>query len=400
MYESHYGISQKPFQLSPDPRFFFASKRHQQALSYLQYGIQQSEGFIVITGPIGTGKTTLAQNLLASIEASNIEAVNIVTSNLSPEDLLRQIATQLNLNVVTSNKAELLELIEQHLTVLLSHQKRALLLVDEAQNLPLETLEELRMLSNIQREHKPLLQSFLLGQEELKDLLQMPQMEQFRQRIIASCHLKPLSIGDMQRYIEHRLATVGYKDKQLFTDQCYPIMMQATQGIPRKINLLADRVLLFGYLQNLKQITADHIESVLVEMRHELSASINNDSTATAAESPFPADQTDDSKQPDSKLDSNDNASVLSQQSSLDSFNDDIDSQLKPNSSALQQLNATRSERRSNLDLRKILMRVDRYLQKNIDEKLKMNAYLDKLLEQKKMEMQSPSKASNDKDKV
>ncbi|QBY04189.1 DUF2075 domain-containing protein [Thalassotalea sp. HSM 43] len=353
MYESHYGISQKPFQLSPDPRFFFASSRHQQALSYLEYGLQQAEGFIVVTGPIGTGKTTLAQSLLASIDDSDIEAVNIVTPNLSPLDLLQQIVNEFNLGVVDSSKSNLLVLIEQHLIRLTSQDRRALLLVDEAQNLPLETLEELRMLSNIQKKGKPLLQSFLLGQEELKDLLQMPQMEQFRQRIIASCHLKPLNINEMKSYIEHRLATVGFKEQTLFANSCYPLMMDATGGIPRKINLLADRVMLFGYLENTLYFEAEHIEAVLTEMKQELSASIG---------------RADDNKQAPVK------APVQAIKHSTETM-------------TLQQLGEQYQQLGVDDDLRNTLMRVDRYLQKNIDEKLKMNRYLDKLLRQKQSEV-------------
>ena len=193
MYESYYGFKEKPFQLSPDPRFFFASNHHQRALSYLQYGLDQGEGFIVITGPIGTGKTTIARNLLNNISESNIVPIQLVTTKLNPHELLELVASEFKIPVGSESKAELIQEIEKFLINLSQQGKRALIIVDEAQNLPSETVEELRMLSNFQLDNKPLVQSFLLGQEELKAIIQAPNMEQFRQRIIASAHLKPLS---------------------------------------------------------------------------------------------------------------------------------------------------------------------------------------------------------------
>ena len=160
MYEQYYGFTERPFQLSPDPRFFFASNHHQRALSYLQYGLDQGEGFIVITGPIGTGKTTIARNLLNKIDSNNIVAAQLVTTKLTPKELLELVAAEFNITVNGESKADLLQSIEDFLIKLNRQGKRALLLVDEAQNLPAETVEELRMLSNFQLDNKPLIQSF------------------------------------------------------------------------------------------------------------------------------------------------------------------------------------------------------------------------------------------------
>lgn len=275
MYESYYGFTERPFQLSPDPRFFFATKHHQRALSYLQYGLDQGEGFIVITGPIGTGKTTIARNLLSSLADNNIVAAQLVTTKLTPHELLELVASEFKITVTGNSKAELLQSIERFLISLNQQGKRALLIVDEAQNLPIETVEELRMLSNFQLDNKPLIQSFLLGQEELKDIIQAPNMEQFRQRIIASAHLKPLSVDEVKHYILHRLQQAGCEQDDLFVDGSFELIHQKTLGVPRKINIFVDRILLFGFLEELSEITIDAITEVAKEMEVELTGSLH-----------------------------------------------------------------------------------------------------------------------------
>lgn len=276
MYEHYYGFKEKPFQLSPDPRFFFASDHHQRALSYLQYGLDQGEGFIVITGPIGTGKTTIARNLLSQLGDESIVAAQLVTTKLDPQELLELVASEFNLTPKGDSKADVLQAIEQYLVQLNKQGKRALLIVDEAQNLPSETVEELRMLSNFQLDNKPLIQSFLLGQEELKPIIQAPNMEQFRQRIIASAHLKPLSVEEVKEYINHRLHQAGCDKEDLFSEEAFDLIHQKTLGVPRKINIFVDRLLLFGFLEELENINADAINNVAEEMEIELTGSLHN----------------------------------------------------------------------------------------------------------------------------
>lgn len=275
MYESYYGFTEKPFQLSPDPRFFFATSHHQRALSYLQYGLNQGEGFIVITGPIGTGKTTIARNLLSSIVDKNIVAAQLVTTKLSPKELLELVAAEFKIPLKGNSKADILRSIEGFLIQLHKQGKHALLLVDEAQNLPSETVEELRMLSNFQLDDKPLIQSFLLGQEELKDIIQAPNMEQFRQRIIASAHLQPLNTEEVKNYINHRLHQVGCANKELFTDDAFELIHHNTLGVPRKINIFVDRLLLFGFLEELTQFDVEAINILAEEMSTELTGSLS-----------------------------------------------------------------------------------------------------------------------------
>ena len=284
MYESYYGLNSKPFQLTPDPAFFFASKWHKRAMSYLQYGLSQAEGFIVITGDIGTGKTTIANSLLAEIE-DDIVAAQIVTPKLSPDELVKMVASKFEIDVAGKTKADILKDLEGYLYALSAQGRRALLLVDEAQNLPLETIEELRMLSNFQEKGKPLLQSFLLGQEELQPILRAPNMEQFRQRIVASCHLAPLTPEEVRSYIEYRLHHAGWNGSQLFSDTAYEHIARFTRGVPRKINTLMDRVLLYGFLEELEVLGDVEVDTVINEVKDEMFVP-----EATTAEEPTPAD--------------------------------------------------------------------------------------------------------------
>jgi putative secretion ATPase (PEP-CTERM system associated) len=332
MYESYYGFTERPFQLSPDPRFFFATSHHQRALSYLQYGLDQGEGFIVITGPIGTGKTTIARNLLANIADENIVAAQLVTTKLSPKELLDLVAAEFNITVTGNSKADLLQNIEKFLIQLHKQGKRALLLVDEAQNLPAETVEELRMLSNFQLDNKPLIQSFLLGQEELKAIISSPNMEQFRQRIIASAHLKPLTTAELKDYINHRLTQANCNKEALFSDDGFQLIFEKTLGVPRKINIFVDRLLLFGFLEDLSEINCQAINEVANEMSVELTGSLTKKQINTQKESSI--------------------AKTTS----------------------------------SNSNMEKILHDVEDILESSIQQKVKMSRYLDKLIKQKSRE--------------
>jgi putative secretion ATPase (PEP-CTERM system associated) len=269
MYESYYGLNSKPFQLTPDPEFFFASKLHRRAMSYLQYGLSQAEGFIVITGDIGTGKTTIANSLLNDIEA-DIYAAQIVTPKLSPDEIVKMVAAKFGIDTNGKTKTDLLESLQTFLEQLAASGKRALLLVDEAQNLPLETIEELRMLSNFQQSGKPLLQSFLLGQAELQPILRAPNMEQFRQRIVASCHLAPLNFEETCAYINYRLEHAGCERDDLFDDAGFESIHKFTLGVPRKINTLMDRVLLYGFLEELERFSDEDVCSVIDEVQAEM----------------------------------------------------------------------------------------------------------------------------------
>ncbi|MGF1685669.1 XrtA-associated ATPase [Photobacterium japonica] len=283
MYEAYFGLSDKPFRLSPDPRFFFASPHHEKAASYLQYGLSSGEGFIVVTGPIGSGKTMIARHLLANLDDS-VVAVQIATTCLSPDELVRLVAAKFDIPVEGLTKADILKRLEQCFLSLHAKGLQVLLLVDEAQNLPAETVEELRMLSNFQQDDKPLLQSFLLGQEELKAILARPDMEQFRQRVIASCHLQSFDCEQTKEYVLHRLLQVGWTGNPALEDSIFPVICEHTAGIPRKINILMDRVLLFAFLEEMPVVTETAITQVLAEMGEEFSGALSTASALGAAE--------------------------------------------------------------------------------------------------------------------
>ncbi|MFO1300340.1 MAG: XrtA/PEP-CTERM system-associated ATPase [Burkholderiaceae bacterium] len=286
MYESFYGLTAKPFQLSPDPEFFFGSRGHRRAMAYLEYGLHQAEGFIVVTGEVGAGKTTLVQQLLRRLPVNNVVPVQIVTTQLEAEDLVRIVASSFGLPTDTPDKSTLLIRLEQYLRQLHAEGKRALLIVDEAQNLGARAIEELRMLSNFQVGTKAILQSFLLGQPELRDLMQRPEMRQLKQRIIAAYHLGPLDRAETQQYIEHRLAHVGWKNDPTFDTAAFDRIFAVTHGIPRRINSLADRLLLSGFLAERHQLGEQDVVEVADELRLELGPrrGFLRDATATPAD--------------------------------------------------------------------------------------------------------------------
>ncbi len=272
MYESFFGLTGKPFQLNPDPAFFYGSRGHKRAFAYLQYGVHQSEGFIVITGEVGAGKTTLVRSLLEQIDPQRLVAAQLVTTQLDAEDLLRSVGMAFGLPIKALDKAELLAELEAFLTSLVPQGKRALLIVDEAQNLPGRAIEELRMLSNFQLGNQGLLQSFLVGQPELRQLMQGPELQQLRQRVTASYHLGPMDRPETQAYVEHRLRHVGWSNDPRFGDGAFDAIFTFSGGIPRRINTLCNRLLLAAALSEEHVIAAANVDATADEIRLELSA--------------------------------------------------------------------------------------------------------------------------------
>jgi general secretion pathway protein A len=282
MYEAFYGLSSKPFQLNPDPHFYFGSKQHRRAKAYLDYGVSRNEGFIVITGEIGAGKTTIVRGLLDSLSGSNVIAGQLVSTQLDAEDTLRMVGAAFGFRVKDVPKAELLITLEAFLISQTSQGKRCLLIVDEAQNLSPRAVEELRMLSNFQLGTQSLLQSFLVGQPEFREILQRPEMEQFRQRVAATCHLGPLDLEDTERYIQHRLKCAGSTGKPSFDDGVYEIVHKASGGVPRRINAICDRLLLLGFMAGKTHLGCEDVEEVVREFAQEAEVPTPKPATASA----------------------------------------------------------------------------------------------------------------------
>ncbi len=270
MYEGYFGLSAQPFQINPDPDFFFGSKGHKRALAYLEYGLHKGEGFIVITGDVGAGKTTLLQGLVRRLPDQSIVAAQIVSTQVDADDLLKLVAAGFGLPTGGVDKSELLVRLQEHFTSLHAQGSRALLVVDEAQNLTPRAVEELRMLSNFQVGNHSMVQSFLVGQPEFRGVMQRPEMRQLKQRIIASYHLGPLDRHETQSYIEHRLRHVGWNDDPHFAIAAFDRIFDATAGIPRRINALCDRLLLGAFLSEQHVVSATDVDAVAAELVDEL----------------------------------------------------------------------------------------------------------------------------------
>jgi len=275
MYTAFYNFTGRPFQLTPDPRFYFESRTHKKAMAYLTYGLSQSEGFIVITGDIGAGKTTLVGHLLDELDRNKFVTAKVVTTQLDADAILRMVGGSLGITVEGIDKATMLKRIETTMVDLHRRGKRMLLVVDEAQNLSNSALEELRMLSNFQLEQKPLVQCFLLGQPQFRDRLSDdPDLEQVRQRVIATYHLLPLAdVEETRQYIAHRLETVGWTGDPEFTDEAYEEIYRSTDGVPRKLNTLCSRILLYGYLEELHKFDGEVVKNVMDDLAQEQASS-------------------------------------------------------------------------------------------------------------------------------
>jgi len=267
MYDTYYGLSGRPFQLTPDPDFYFESASHKKALSYLGYGMSQGEGFIVITGEVGAGKSTLVAHLMGQVNPEELTVAQVVTTALDGEELIHVVAQSFGLEIEGKDKAGALGAIERFLQEEAREGRRSLLVVDECQNLDFTALEELRMLSNFQLGAHPLLQSLLLGQPEFRSVLaNHPGLDQLRQRIIASHHLEALDESEVEDYVHHRLARVGWDGRPIFGEGLLSALYGATDGIPRRVNQVMNRLLLLGAIEEEDKIGTDMLEAVMAEM--------------------------------------------------------------------------------------------------------------------------------------
>src|SRR6476646_586706 len=265
MYERFYQLRERPFALSPDPEYLYPSRVHQEALDYLRYGIESQAGFIVITGEIGSGKTTLLQTLLRDLDTQTTVG-RIVNTMLEPRELLESIMIDFGLDPAGRSKPLMLRDLSQYLVDQRLAGRLVLLVIDEAQNLGLGSLEELRMLSNLETEKSKLLQIVLVGQPNLRDKLAAPELEQLRQRITVSNHLPPLDDDETQNYINHRLRHAVLGPALVFPREATDLIHARSGGVPRIINVICDATLVFGYAEERRIFDAPTIREVLAEL--------------------------------------------------------------------------------------------------------------------------------------
>jgi len=266
MYESFYGLKENPFHLTPDPSYLFMSRGHEEAYTHLEYAILENKGFVVITGEIGSGKTTLINLLLSKIQ-QKIQVGVINQTLVQPTQFIKMICQEFELPTDARDKAELLDLLHSFLLQQFARRKRVTMIIDEAQNLPNNTIEEIRMLSNLESEKHHLIQMMLVGQPELKYKLQQKSLEQFVQRVTVYCHLNGLDMDETSRYITHRLQVAGAEKQDIFTKEAIDVIHQYSRGIPRLINILCDAALVYGFADELNVIDLNVIEDVVADRK-------------------------------------------------------------------------------------------------------------------------------------
>jgi len=269
MYNHYYGFQEKPFSLTPDPHFFYLSSVHRRALAYLTYGLEDKKGFITITGEIGAGKTTLIRALIKRLDP-NTTVARIINTKVSSFELLKMIARDFGIDKQFTSKEELLNHLNNFLLEQYSMGHNSVLIIDEAQNLEPATLEEIRLLSNLETEKDKLLQIILVGQPELRQILALPELKQLRQRITVGYHISSLTREEVAEYIRHRLTVAGGRNKELFTPEATDLIYRYSGGIPRLINIICDAALVTGYVENVQRIDADLIREVIEELDLDL----------------------------------------------------------------------------------------------------------------------------------
>lgn len=269
MYERIFNFSAEPFRLSPDHHFCYEHDAYSKARAYMAYAYMRAEGFAMITGRPGTGKTTLIGDLVDSLADESVKTANLVCTQLEANDLLKMVAYNFGVSTRVVEKGELLQRLTELLHRWNREGQRALLIVDEAQDLTVSAMEELRLLTNIQSNGVPLLQIFLLGQPELRELVLRPEMEQVHQRIVAASHLKSLEENETEAYIRHRLEKVGWAGDPAISKAVYPLIYRFSEGVPRRVNLICSRLLLHCAVERRHEVRVADVKEVITELQGE-----------------------------------------------------------------------------------------------------------------------------------
>jgi general secretion pathway protein A len=286
MYNSYFGFSVSPFRVTPDPSFFYTNPVYQEAYANLRYGIEAKKGFIVITGEVGTGKTTLLRKLMTDSQEGTIHTVFVFNTYLDFIELLQVIHYDLGLGLKAANKVTLLQELNEYLITQLKEAHVVSVLVDEAQNLSDEALEGLRLLSNLETDQEKLIQIVLIGQPELQARLDQPGLRQLKQRVALQCRLTPLKDKEVCRYIEFRLRAAGYNGKHLFYPDAYRQIALYSNGIPRLVNIICDNALLCAYARSQKIVSADIINEAARDLGLEPPVEKNKSSVAVTKVEP------------------------------------------------------------------------------------------------------------------
>jgi len=265
MYENFFGLTAKPFDLVPNPHFLYPSRSHQKVINYLHYGLTEGVGFILFTGEVGSGKTTILRDLIRSFKSRTPVSV-IFNTKVDGPQLLAMINEDFGLEVQGKDKQTLLRELNDFLIDSLAQKMLPIIIIDEAQNLSSETLEEVRLLSNLESDNSKLVQIVLIGQPELRDIIANPALRQLRQRIVVKCHLDPLGRDELEKYIYHRLQVAGHQGGLSFQPETFEIIYQFSSGIPRLVNLICDYLLLAAFSEGVQVLTGEMCQDVAQEL--------------------------------------------------------------------------------------------------------------------------------------
>ncbi len=268
MYTEFFGLKCKPFQITPDPEFLYLSKTHKKAMNYLDYGIRENSGFILVTGEVGAGKTTIVRNMMKSLP-ENVQLARINNTRVDSDTLIAMINEEFGLETAGKSKIEMLRNLNDFLIFQYAEGHQCALVIDEAQNLSMDLIEEVRLLSNLETDKSKLLQIILVGQPELRATLSLPELEQLSQRITVSCHLRPLMLEETEDYIKHRLSVAGNADAVTFDDGVIEEIYIYSGGRPRLINVICDYALLGAFSDQLKSITLKQIREITEDLGAE-----------------------------------------------------------------------------------------------------------------------------------
>ncbi len=255
MYQSFYGFKEMPFNITPDPKFLYLSPTHQEALQHLKYGVQEKKGFIVLVGEVGCGKTTLCRRFLNELDPKHFDTALILNPRVTETQMLKAILSELGETKIARSQVDLVAQVNRVLLERIDRGRDIVLIIDEAQNLSFAVLEQIRLLSNLETDKQKLLQIVLMGQPELKDVLARDELRQLRQRILVHYELNPLSLTDMQHYIQHRLTLAGSVGRPMFTRWALKAVHRASKGIPRVVNNLCDKAMLSAFIRESDEVS-------------------------------------------------------------------------------------------------------------------------------------------------